>query len=183
MMRRRLAEYWLLWLASGDGYECFVSWLEVLKRQVSKEIASIWRDGSKRLDDWYRRAGGPEVERTLTVLVKEGAARARGRELKRLEARTQTPAGSGQTIEVTPKGKAGARKRLRATVTSPITARRMEAYIESKVMSQTSFANQIGTTDRTLRKFRKTGKIRRDIFHTIAKAIGIPPEEALLKPE
>ena len=29
-----MAGYWPLWLSSDDGYECFVGWLEVLKRQV-----------------------------------------------------------------------------------------------------------------------------------------------------
>lgn len=71
--------------------------------------------------------------------------------------------------------------RLRATITSPIAARRMEAYI-TKGLGQTEFANQVGTTDRTLRSFRKSGKIRRDIFDAIAKAMGTTRDE-LLKPE
>ena len=67
-----MAEYWPLWLSSDDGYECFVGWLEVLKRQVSEEIASIWTDGAKPLDVWYKRACGPAVEKTLAAGVKEG---------------------------------------------------------------------------------------------------------------
>lgn len=73
-------------------------------------------------------------------------------------------------------------KRLSATITCPNAARRMEAYLESKGMSQTTFANQVGTTDRTLRSFRQTGKVRRDIFDSIAKIMNIPKEE-LLKPK
>lgn len=72
-------------------------------------------------------------------------------------------------------------KRLKSTISSPSAARRMEAYLESKPMNQTDFAGQAQTTDRTLRSFRKTGKVRRDIFENIAKAMGTTAEE-LAKP-
>jgi hypothetical protein len=76
----------------------------------------------------------------------------------------------------------GRKKRLAATVTSPSAARRMETYMESKPIGQTAFAGQVGTTDRTLRRFRRTGKVRRDIFDDIAKAMGMSSEE-LKNPE
>jgi hypothetical protein len=57
----------------------------------------------------------------------------------------------------------------------------MEAYMESHG-GQTAFATKVGTTDRTLRSFRKTGRVRRDIFKNIAGAMDIRPDE-LLKPE
>ena len=70
--------------------------------------------------------------------------------------------------------------RMRATITSKIAARRMEAYLEAKNIGLTEFAIQAQTTDRTLRSFRKTGKVRRDIFDNIAKAMGTT-RDALLK--
>jgi len=70
--------------------------------------------------------------------------------------------------------------RLMATIQSPTAARRMEAYLRCCGIGQTEFANRVGTTDRTLRTFRKTGKVRRDIFEAIAKAMGTT-KEALLK--
>jgi hypothetical protein len=73
-------------------------------------------------------------------------------------------------------------KRLRATVNSPIAARKMEIYLNAKCIGQTDFASTVGTTDRTLRSFRKTGKVRRDIFESIANAMGTT-KEALLRPE
>lgn len=73
-------------------------------------------------------------------------------------------------------------KRLQSTISSPIGALRMEEYLDSNPMKRTAFAVQAQTTDRTLRSFRKTGKVRRDIFENIAKAMGITPE-ALPKPE
>jgi hypothetical protein len=72
------------------------------------------------------------------------------------------------------------RERLRATVYSPIAARRMETYLKSKSIGQTDFAATVGTTDRTLRSFRKSGKVRRDIFKSIANHMGTTME-ALLK--
>jgi hypothetical protein len=71
------------------------------------------------------------------------------------------------------------RHRLQSTVTSLSAARKLEAYIQRNAMGLTEFANKAGTTDRTLRNFRKTGTVRRDIFEGIAKAMGIT-REALL---
>ena len=73
------------------------------------------------------------------------------------------------------------RPRLSAMITSPGSAKRMEEYITSRGMGMTEFATKAGTTDRTLRAFRKTGKVRRDIFASIASAMNTTKEE-LLKP-
>jgi hypothetical protein len=73
-------------------------------------------------------------------------------------------------------------RRLTATIQSPPAAKRMEAYLKSKAIGQTEFATQVGTTDRTLRAFRKTGKVRRDIFEAIAKAMGMDKEALLNAP-
>jgi hypothetical protein len=69
--------------------------------------------------------------------------------------------------------------RMRGTVTSPSAARKMEAYLQAKGIGLTDFATSAGTTDRTLRSFRKTGKVRRDIFDSIAKQMGTTKEELL----
>jgi hypothetical protein len=69
--------------------------------------------------------------------------------------------------------------RLRSTVNSPLAARKMEAYLESKAIGLTEFATRVGTTDRTLRAFRRTGRVRRDIFESIAKQMGTTKEELL----
>lgn len=72
------------------------------------------------------------------------------------------------------------RKRLSATIHCPAAARKMETYLEVHGIGLTEFATKVGTTDRTLRSFRKTGKIKRDIFEEIAKAMGMT-KESLLK--
>jgi hypothetical protein len=73
------------------------------------------------------------------------------------------------------------KKRLVPSVDSPLAARRMEAYIQSHD-GPSKFAVQANTTERTIRNFRKTGRVRRDIFRNIAGAMDTTPEE-LLKPE
>ena len=74
-----------------------------------------------------------------------------------------------------------AQRRMALTVNSPSAVRRMESYISTKGIGLTDFAGTVGITDRTLRNFRKTGKIRRDIFDRIAKAMETSKND-LLKP-
>lgn len=69
--------------------------------------------------------------------------------------------------------------RLSGTVTSLTAARKLEAHLAKNCLGMTEFANLVPTTDRTLRSFRKTGKVRRDIFEGIAKAMGTTKERLL----
>lgn len=71
-------------------------------------------------------------------------------------------------------------KRFTGTVTSPLAARKAEEFIRKKGIGFTAFAEMIGTTDRTLRRFRKTGSVRRHIFHKVAEILGVKPEDLLL---
>jgi hypothetical protein len=120
---------------------------------------------------------GEALSQTSLKLIAEATARAAERALTRPDqastaepSRTESPETNG-----------AAKKRLRATVGSPVAARKMEAYMESHG-GQTAFATKVGTTDRTLRSFRQTGRVRRDIFDAIAGAMKTTPDE-LLKPE
>ncbi len=72
--------------------------------------------------------------------------------------------------------------RLKSTVSSPLAVRRMEAYLTSNGIGLAEFALKAGTTDRTLRAFRKTGLVRRNIFDAIATAMGTT-RAALLNPD
>lgn len=62
--------------------------------------------------------------------------------------------------------------RFRDSIESRSAARKMEAYISKRGMGMTVFANQAGTTDRTLRKFRKTGRLKKSIFADVAETMG-----------
>jgi DNA-binding Xre family transcriptional regulator len=70
-------------------------------------------------------------------------------------------------------------KRFTGTVTSPLAARKAEEFIRKKGIGFTAFAVMVGTTDRTLRRFRKTGSVRRDIFHKVVEVLGVKPEDLL----
>jgi hypothetical protein len=69
--------------------------------------------------------------------------------------------------------------RLSATITCPAAARKLEAYLNTHGLGLTAFAIQAQTTDRTLRRFRKSGTIRRDIFESIAHAMKMTKEELM----
>ena len=64
---------------------------------------------------------------------------------------------------------------------SLIAAARVRAYMAEKGVGQTELATRAGMTDRTLRNFLKTGRLRRQNFDDLAAAIGISKEQ-LLKP-
>lgn len=74
------------------------------------------------------------------------------------------------------------RRRQPGTVSSHVAAKRLSEHMDSKGIRQTRFAIAANTTDRTIRSFLKTGKVRKDIFESIANAMGISHDE-LLKPE
>ena len=124
----------------------------------------VWRDDSR---DW-------------NMLFMAEAAEWRARLLEVADeapVEPDRPASPTET-EVVPPCRA---KRLRSTITSPVAARRLEGFLERSNIGPTEFASRVPTTDRTLRAFRQTGKVRRDIFDAIARAMGTS-KESLLKP-
>jgi hypothetical protein len=86
-----------MWLSSGNGYEGFVDWLDILKRQASTEVASVWDGGSEAIDRWFEEKCLPAVEKALTALVKKRTGWARAEELKRLEQTTNRSQLRGDT--------------------------------------------------------------------------------------
>ena len=83
----------------------------------------------------------------------------------------------------TPDSKAATPKavRLSSMIECPSAARKLEKFLHEKGISPAEFAGRAQTTDRTLRNFRKTGRVRRDIFGKIAKAMGTKTEKLLVK--
>jgi hypothetical protein len=73
------------------------------------------------------------------------------------------------------------RQRLSSVVESMPAAQRAEEFRRTKGWTVSEFAEHAQTTERTLRKFFKTGKVRHSIFVDIAKAMNVGLEE-LLKP-
>lgn len=71
------------------------------------------------------------------------------------------------------------KRRFNDTIISLLAAQRMEDFLDSNSIGLTDFASKIGITDRTLRSFRKSGKIRRESFEKIAKEMGTTKEHLL----
>ena len=69
--------------------------------------------------------------------------------------------------------------KLTSTILNPRAARRLEKYLLDHGLEVTEFAIKAQTTDRTIRNFRKTGKVRRSILAGIAKAMGLTTEQLL----
>jgi hypothetical protein len=70
-------------------------------------------------------------------------------------------------------------QRIAATIASPSAAQKMQSYINAQGLNQTEFAIRANTSDKTIRKFRKTGIIKRSILTGIASAMGVTKEELL----
>ena len=71
--------------------------------------------------------------------------------------------------------------RMPFTVHSPVAVERIEAFMDKKGFTQTEFAIQANTTDKTISKIRKTALIKRSMLYGIAKTLGITREELLKK--
>ena len=111
----------------------------------------------------------PEVLAYISSLHREWMAS------MNIAARSLAPVAS-QTANPAPRSKV---PRWKASIGTHAAARKMEAYIETKGLDFKEFARRAGTTDRTLRKFRKNGIVRRSVFDGIAKVMGLTRDELL----
>ena len=92
---------------------------------------------------------------------------------------TVIPSRPAKGEDSTPGGDEKRSARLSAMIDCPAAARKMEAYIKLNGVGMTEFASKVGANERTLRSFRASGKVRRDIFGNIATAMGITKAELL----
>lgn len=70
-------------------------------------------------------------------------------------------------------------KRLPSTIGSPGSVRRLDEFLLQKGFGVTEFSVLADVNERSVRKFRSGGKIRRDIFEAIAKAMKLTKDEFL----
>ncbi len=77
----------------------------------------------------------------------------------------------------------GADKRIGAkrpqSIGTPEAVNAAMAYMGSKGLTETQFGNQFQSTDRTVRNFRKSGKMRRSTFEAVATSMGLTIEQLL----
>jgi DNA-binding Xre family transcriptional regulator len=55
----------------------------------------------------------------------------------------------------------------------------LEKHLSDKGIGLNKFAVAVGTNEKTLYRFRKSGKVHRDIFEAIAREMGITKEDLL----
>jgi len=88
-------------------------------------------------------------------------------------------AGAAALAGSTPLRPATTRKRLPQSIGTPEAVNAAIAYMGSKGLTETQFGNQFQSTDRTVRSFRKSGKMRRSTFEAMAKSMGLTIEQLL----
>ena len=71
------------------------------------------------------------------------------------------------------------RKRMSRTLGSPEAVGVVNQYLDQTQMTYTHFANQFQTTDKTLRKFLNSGKMRRSNFEQMASCMGLKADQLL----
>ena len=71
------------------------------------------------------------------------------------------------------------RPRVARSIGSPAAVKAALAYMQERGWGYTQFATQMDTTDRTVRNFLKTGKMRRSSFETMAARMGLTTEQLL----
>lgn len=65
------------------------------------------------------------------------------------------------------------KRRIPRSIHSEAAARRMEAHIQAKGVTQTAFAAAVEADERTLRRFRTSGKVDKSVAQRIANVMGI----------
>jgi hypothetical protein len=63
------------------------------------------------------------------------------------------------------------------SVGSPQAVKACERYMDTKGLTQAKFGESFGTTDRTVRKFLASGKMKKALFRTMAESMGLSPEQ------
>jgi hypothetical protein len=76
-------------------------------------------------------------------------------------------------------GKKAARKRMSRSLGTPEAVQAVTLHLQHTQITDTQFGIQFQTTDKTVRKFLNSGKMRRSNFEDMAKSMGLTTEELL----
>lgn len=133
------------------------------------------------------KALGQEIERSTHAVMKSLACDLEKRKQVRKKA-DSLPIGNVEGSKIHPTSAPNSASPIRSarmpsTVHSPAAVRRIEEFLAKNALTQTEFATKANTTDRTIRKIRKTAEIKRAMVEQFAKALGITKEELLKEPE
>lgn len=169
--RKQDGSFWELFLARGACWPDGINQLDQCLRLQQSPASIILVP--RRVPSIRSIGGRPWTIRTLSEL-----AELDGKHLaidgQSLSAAAIATLSSSATSRV-----ATAPKRLPRSIGTPESVSAAIAYMESKGLTETQFGNQFQSTDRTVRNFRKSGKIRRSTFEAMAKSMGLTIEQLL----
>lgn len=146
---------------------------ELAKRISDRVLGMIGEIESRGLGSIYYHATKRDVViavfETLRLMTNRRLSSLKSSKLSKIPSKTQNRAF----------GELPTTHRLSSSIDCPAAARKLESFLKSNGIGLTQFAIKAMTTDRTLRNFRRTGKVRRDIFEGIARAMNMTKEELL----
>ena len=82
--------------------------------------------------------------------------------------------GSSATLSMKPP-----RQRMSRSLGTPEAVHAVTQYLQHTQMTDTQFGNQFQTTDKTVRNFLNSGKMRRSNFEEMAISMGLTPDQLL----
>ena len=71
------------------------------------------------------------------------------------------------------------RQRMSRSLGTPEAVQAVTQYLQYTQMTDTQFGNQFQTTDKTVRNFRRSGKVRRSTFEAMANSMGLTSDQLL----
>ena len=169
--KKQDGSFWELFLARGACWPDGVSQLDQCLRLQQSPAPIILVP--QRLPPMGSIAGRPWTIRTLAELVDLDG------KLLAIDDQSLSAAASAALASSAASRTAIAPKRLPRSIGTPESVNAAIAYMESKGLTETQFGNQFQSTDRTVRNFRKSGKMRRSTFEAMAKSMGLTIEQLL----
>jgi hypothetical protein len=160
----------------------YLDWLfRLADRVVARVLTNLDRlnDGGPNLMLLeYHGLQRAEIERELRDFLRSisGDYERRKSSLKSIAPISPTEPETTSSINPTSKP---AVKRLSSQIYSPSAAAKMAAYMNKKALNQTEFSIQAGTSDKTVRRFIKTGYIKRSILIGIAAAMRVSKDDLI----
>lgn len=167
--RKRIADkYWELFLMCGL---CWPDGIQLLSRcsRLQQSPAPVLLVPNRLPSD---PAASIPI-RTLSELVSLEGPRI-AVDVLTLEIAAATMVGHRSALD-----KKAPRKRMSRTLGSPEALKVVTDYLDQTKLTDTQFGNQFDTTDRTVRSFRSTGKMRRSNFEAMAASMGLTSDQLL----
>jgi len=150
-----------------------------------------WPDGIRLLDQCSRLQQSPAPVVVVPYRLPSGESAARSWPMRTLS-EIVSLGGSGLVVDVetlaTAVGAVGIssaasgerpRKRMSRSLGTPEAVKVMTEYLQLTQLTDTQFGNQFQSTDRTVRSFRASGKMRRSTFEAMAKSMELTTEGLL----